>query len=122
MLLYLIIISFNACFNLPFKNTKFKNNLNFPFIGTQNIELIFINNSTINVNLEGIINEKGTVKLYNFNNNPQLKLSYNLKKTLLNWNSELNINEYNDNEININLKINKFKINKNIKLLKQENE
>lgn len=90
MLILLYMISFiNIIPNLnpvivPKPKNIYQKNLYIPIIGKQLIQAEVITNNYAFIRLQGLINEKGTVKYINRNERRMIKFSYNLRKIIKN--------------------------------------
>jgi hypothetical protein len=116
ILLYLIsLIRINPSI-FPNVSGIYQKKLNIPIFGKQIIEAEIITNNYALIKLEGIINEKGTIRYIHKNNNHFMKFSYNLRKVIKKYKTELSSPHYdieNDQFIfDINVKV----INYNTKI------
>ena len=128
MLIYCYIITlFNIVNNLnivtiPNPGTIYQKKLYIPVIGKQFIEAEVITSNFAFIRLQGIINEKGTVKYINRNDKHIIKFSYNLRKIIKKYKTEITSPYYdikndeilfnlNIKVINYNAKINMRRIN-----------
>ena len=124
MLILLYMISFiNIIPNLnpiiiPKPGSIYQKNLYIPIIGQQIIEAEVVSNNYAFIRLDGIINEKGTVKYLNKNDKHIIKFSYNLRKTIKKYKSELTFPYYDidNDEILFNLNIKVINYNTKIKM------
>jgi hypothetical protein len=124
MLILLYIISFiNIIPNLnPIIIQKpgsiYQKNLYIPIIGKQIIEAEVITNNYAFIRLQGLINEKGTAKYINRNDRHMIKFSYNLRKIIKKYKTELTFPYYNieNDEILFNLNVKVINYNTKIKM------
>jgi hypothetical protein len=98
-------------------NTYYKK-INLPLFGYQSIETKIITNNSGFIQLNGLINEKGTVKLINTNDYYMIKFSYNLRKIIKKYKTEFTFPYYdiNNDKIFFNLNVKVINYNKKIKL------
>lgn len=101
---------------LPDIGGIYKKKIEIPILGKQIIEAEIISNNYALIKLEGIINEKGTIRYIYKNDNHFIKFSYNLRKVIKKYKTELSSPYYdikNDQFIfDINVKV----INYNTKI------
>ena len=115
MLILLYIISFiNVVSNLnnvviPKPGNIYQKNLRFPIIGKQIIEAEVVTNNYALIRLQGLINKNGTVKYINRNNKHMIIFSYNLRKIIKKYKTELTFPYYDiENDVilfNLNIKV-----------------
>lgn len=124
MFILLYIISFiNIIQNLnpiiiPKPGSIYQKNLYIPIIGKQVIEAEVITNNYAFIRLQGLINEKGTVKYINRNNRHTIKFNYNLRKIIKKYKTELTFPYYDikNDEILFNLNVKVINYNTKIKM------
>ena len=124
MLILLYMISFiNIIPNLnpiiiPKPGSIYQKNLYIPIIGKQIIEAEVITNNYAFIRLEGLINKKGTVKYINRNDKHMIKFSYNLRKLMNKYKTELTFPYYDieNDEILFNLNVKVINYNTKIKM------
>lgn len=120
-ILFYIISFINIVPNLnliPKPGSIYQKNLYIPIIGKQIIEAKVINNNYASIRLQGLINEKGTVKCINKNDKYMIKFSYNLRKIIKKYKTELTFPYYNieNDEILFNLNVTIINYNTKIKM------
>ena len=120
-ILFYIISFINSNLNpivIPKPGSIYQKNLYIPIIGQQIIEAEVLSNNYAFIRLDGIINEKGTVKYLNKNDKHIIKFSYNLRKIIKKYKSELTFPYYdiNNDEILFNLNIKVINYNTKIKM------
>jgi len=124
MLILLYMISFiNIIPNLnpiiiPKPGSIYQKNLYIPIIGKQVIEAEVITNNYAFIRLQGLINEKGTAKYINRNDRHMIKFSYNLRKIIKKYKTELTFPYYDieNDEILFNLNVKVINYNTKIKM------
>ena len=122
ILLYFInfinIVNNLTPFVVPKAGSKYKKNLYIPIIGKQVIEAEVITNNYAFITLHGLINEKGTIKYININDRHMIKLSYNLRKIIKKYKTELTFPYYDieNDEILFNLNVKVINYNTKIKM------
>ena len=124
MLILLYMISFiNIIPNLnsvivPKLGSIYQKNLYIPIIGKQVIEAEVITNNYAFIRLQGLINEKATAKYINRNERHMIKFSYNLRKIIKKYKTELTFPYYDieNDEILFNLNIKVINYNTKIKM------
>ena len=124
MLILLYMISFiNIIPNLnpivlPNPGSIYQKNLYIPIIGKQIIEAEVITNNYAFIRLQGLINEKGTAKYINRNDKHMIKFSYNLRKIIKKYKTELTFPYYDikNDEILFNLNVKVINYNTKIKM------
>ena len=105
-------------FVVPKAGSKYQKNLYIPIIGKQVIEAEVITNNYAFITLHGLINEKGTIKYININDRHMIKLSYNLRKIIKKYKTELTFPYYDieNDEILFNLNVKVINYNTKIKM------
>ena len=124
MLILLYMISFiNIIPNLnsvivPKLGSIYQKNLYIPTIGKQVIEAEVITNNYAFIRLQGLINEKATAKYINRNERHMIKFSYNLRKIIKKYKTELTFPYYDieNDEILFNLNVKVINYNTKIKM------
>ena len=122
ILLYFInfinIVNNLTPFVVPKAGSKYQKNLYIPIIGKQVIEAEVITNNYAFITLHGLINEKGTIKYININDRHMIKLSYNLRKIIKKYKTELTFPYYDieNDEILFNLNVKVINYNTKIKM------
>lgn len=124
MLILLYMISFiNIIPNLnsvivPKLGSIYQKNLYIPIIGKQVIEAEVITNNYAFIRLQGLINEKATAKYINRNERHMIKFSYNLRKIIKKYKTELTFPYYDieNDEILFNLNVKVINYNTKIKM------
>jgi len=122
ILLYMIsfinIVSSLNPVNIPKPGSIYQKNLYIPIIGKQIIEAEVITNNYAFIRLQGLINEKGTVKYINRNHKYMIKFSYNLRKIIKKYKTELTFPYYDieNDEILFNLNVKVINYNNKIKM------
>ena len=124
MFILLYMISFiNIIPNLnsvivPKSGSIYQKNLHIPIIGKQVIEAEVITNNYAFIRLQGLINEKGTAKYINRNERHMIKFSYNLRKIIKKYKTELTFPYYDieNDEILFNLNVKVINYNTKIKM------
>ena len=119
-ILNIITITNSLITNIPKPGNIYQKNLNIPIIGKQIIQAEIVTNNFAFIKLDGIINEKGTAKYINSNNKHFMKFSYNLRKIIKKYKTELTFPYYNieNDEILFNLNIKVINYNKIIKMVR----
>lgn len=124
MLILLYMISFiNIIPNLnsvivPKLGSIYQKNLYIPIIGKQVIEAEVLTNNYAFIRLQGLINEKATAKYINRNERHMIKFSYNLRKIIKKYKTELTFPYYDieNDEILFNLNVKVINYNTKIKM------
>lgn len=124
MFILLYVTSFiNIIVNLtpnviPTPGNIYQQNLNIPIIGKQTIQAEVVANNYAFIKLQGIINENGTAKYISNNNKHIIKLSYNLRKIIKKYKTELMYLYYDieKDEILFNLNVKVINYNTKIKM------
>ena len=102
-----LIVNINPLtFNFPNIGNSYINKFNIPLIGQQKITAEIVTNNTANIELDGLIKEKGYCKYGIFNNKLYIIVNSNLKKILNKFNTEFGLPEYDKNEDELKFKIN----------------
>lgn len=98
---------------IPKPGNIYQKKLYIPIIGKQLIEAEIVTNNYAFIRLEGLINEKGTAKYFNANDKHMIKFSYNLRKIIKKYKTELTFPYYDiENDeilLNINIKVINYK-------------
>ena len=124
MLILLYIINFiNIIPNLnyhiiPKPGSIYQKNLYIPIIGKQIIQAEVITNNYAYVRLQGLINEKGTVKYFYKFDKYTIKFSSNLREIIKKYKTELSFPYYDikNDEILFNLNVKVINYNAKIKM------
>ena len=113
LLINLITVISSFVTIIPKSGSIYQKKLYIPIIGKQIIQAEIITNDYAFIKLEGIINEKGTIKYINKNNKHSIKFSYNLRKIIKKFKTELTFPYYdveNDQILfNLNVKVINYK-------------
>lgn len=101
---------------IPNAGSIYQHNLNIPIIGEQIIKAEIVTNNYAYITLGGFINERGTVKYINKNNENTLKFSYNIRKIIKKYKTEFSFPYYDikNDKILFNLHIKIINYNKSI--------
>jgi len=122
MLILLYMINFiGIVYNLnpviiPKPGSIYQKNLYIPIIGKQIIEAEVITNNSAFIRLQGLINEKGTAKYISRNDKHMIKFSYNLRKIIKKYKTELTFPYYDAENDKILFNLNVKVINYNTKI------
>ena len=124
MFILLYIINFiNIIPNLnpnvvPKPGNIYQKKLHIPIIGKQIIEAEVITNNYAFIRLQELINEKGTLKYINKNDKYIIQFSYNLRKIIKKYKTELTFPYYDieNDEILFNLNVKVINYNTKIKM------
>ena len=104
----IITITNSLVTNIPKPGNIYQKKLNIPIIGKQIIQAEIVTNNYAFITLEGLINEKGTAKYINSNRKNFIKFSYNLRKIIKKYKTDLKFPYYDieNDEILFNLNVN----------------
>lgn len=116
----IITITNSLVTTIPKPGNIYQKKLNIPIIGKQIIQAEIVTNNYAFIKLEGLINEKGTAKYVNSNNKHLIKFSYNLRKIIKKYKTELTFPYYDieNDEILFNLNIKVINYNTRIKMVR----
>ena len=84
-------------FKTPPPGNKYTKTLKLPLVENQVIDATIITNSSAIIHLKGFINEKGTINYYQGENDePEIKMSNNLRQILKMFDSDFLYPKYNE--------------------------
>ena len=118
-----LVLNINTLnFKFPNVGNSYINKFNIPLIGQQKITAEIITNNTANIELDGLIKEKGYCKFGIFNKKLYILVNSNLKKVLNKFNTEFGLPEYNqeDDELKFKINIKKLRFEKQLILKRYE--
>lgn len=98
---------------LPTPGNIYYKNFNIPLIGSQYIETEIITNNFARIKLDGLINDNGSVKYIIEDNKEIIRVSHNLKKIMIKYNTDFSDTYYDSVKdliiFNLNIKLFNYK-------------
>ena len=105
ILLFILLCNTVNTLKLPIQGSCYSRKITIPLIGQQFIETIIINKNKAQINLNGIVNESGSVLYYKKNDQDIFKLSKNLNEVMEKFKCEFSFPEYNEEKDEIIFKL-----------------
>tara|TARA_Y100000591_G_scaffold331024_1_gene363650 strand:- start:3551 stop:3928 length:378 start_codon:yes stop_codon:yes gene_type:complete len=105
ILLFIFSLNLNNI-KLPPIGAIYTRNINLPLIGDQYIETEYINKNTARIQLNGLINENGTSKIYVENDKEIVKISDNLLNVMNKYKCNIDTPRYDDKKDTVIFKLN----------------